>query len=116
MNLGMPCREKGGQRMFVSEMGSDLLPRWTSPILVPGERTVAEAMSLEPSPATPSPAAVDASVFDLNTITKVEKNWSPFIYRAWTVLGRPGASRASWSEATVLAEYSFEPHTVFDIN
>jgi len=118
--LATPCREKGGQRMFVSEIGPDLLPRWTNPILVPGEGTVAEAMSLEPSPAMPSPWAADNSIFNINIISKVEKNWSPFLYRPLTVLRSPrsdaGVSKASWSESMIMAEYSFEPHTVFDIN
>jgi len=120
-DMATPCKAKGGQRMYVSELGPELLPRWTSPLLVPGESSTAEVLNLDAVVAASQPDAAGLNpVFNVNTIFYIEKNWAPFLYRPQglsRVAGKgAGSEFVSWGDSALLAEYSFDPHIVFDIN
>lgn len=117
--MATPCSSKLGQRMFISELGSDLRPFWTSPILVPGERDVSDALGLNQSRTPPDDVSWQHS-FNVDSLNYIEKNWSPFLYRPQTMqrasADESGSERHIWSRSQLMAVYSFEPHVLVDIN
>jgi hypothetical protein len=110
-NNSILCPAVMGQRMHLAQLGADLRPVWTRPILVPGEDDIdvgTSGLSRTVNYSGRVDAKNEAHGFGVDILNQTEKNWAPFVAN---ITGPDGGDK----QPRDLMVYSIEPHVILEL-